>query len=79
MNLFQVYEASLENAKSNDLVFDSAYIIDYVDGAINSYIPEELAQKIVDAHNEWLNSERGSHNYYVLVQSQLEDYEIIVD
>ena len=79
MNLFQVYEASLENAKSNDIVFDADYIIDYVDGSLNSYIPEALAQKIVDAHSEWLNSERGSHNYYVLVQSPLEEYEIIVD
>ena len=79
MNLFQVYEAALENAKSNDIVFDAAYIVDYVDGALNSYIPEALAQKIVDAHNEWLNSERGSHNYYALVKSQLEDYEIITD
>ena len=79
MNLFQVYEAALENAKSNDIVFDAAYIVDYVDGALNSYIPEALAQKIVDAHNEWLNSERGSHKYYALVKSQLEDYEIITD
>ena len=79
MNIFQVYEAALENAKSNDIVFDAAYIIDYVDGALNSYIPEALAQKIVDAHNEWLNSERGSHNYYVLVQEPLEEYEIIIE
>ena len=79
MNIFQVYEAALENAKSNDIVFDAAYIIDCVDGALNSYIPEALAQKIVDAHNEWLNSERGSHNYYVLVQEPLEEYEVIVE
>ena len=79
MNLFQVYEAALENAKSNEIVFDAAYIIDYVDGALNSYIPEVLAQKIVDAHNEWLNSEHGSHNYYVLVQEPLEEYEVIVE
>ena len=79
MNLFQVYEAALENAKSNDIVYDAAYIIDYVDGALNSYIPEALAQKIVDAHSEWLNSARGSHNYYVLVQEPLEEYEVIVE
>lgn len=79
MNLFQVYEASLENAKSNDIVFDAAYIIDYVDGALNAYIPEALAQKIVDAHNEWLDSERGSHNKYVILQAPLEEYEIIIE
>ena len=72
MNLFQVYEAALENAKPNDIIFDVSYIIDYVDDALNSYITEELAQKIINAHNEWLNSERGSHNYYVLVQMALE-------
>ena len=79
MNLFQVYEAALENAKSNDIVFDAAYIIDYVDGALNSYIPEALAQKIVDAHNEWLNNEQDKHKYYELVQEPLEEYEIIVE
>lgn len=79
MNLFQVYEAALQNAQSNDIIFDSEYIIEYVDGALNSYIPEALAQKIVDAHNKWLDSERGSHNYYMLVQSKLEDYEVILE
>lgn len=79
MNLFQVYEAALETAASNHIIFDTAYIIAYVDGALDSYIPEVLAQKIVDAHNEWLNSERGSNNYYHLVQAKLEDYEIITD
>lgn len=78
MNLFQVYKSALENAKSNDIIFDAAYIIDYVDGAFDSYIPESLAQKIAAAHNEWLNSELGSHNYYVLLQDPLEEYEIIV-
>lgn len=78
MNLFQVYEGALENAVSNDIVFDAAYIIDYVDGALDSYISEASAQKIVDAHNKWLDSERGSHNYWLLVESQLEDYEIII-
>lgn len=78
MNLFQVYEAALENAASNDIVLDVQYIEDYVDGALDSYIPTALAQKIVEAHNKWLDSDRGSHNYWMLVESQLEDYEIIV-
>ncbi|WP_151833435.1 hypothetical protein [Acinetobacter ursingii] len=78
MNLFEIYEAAIENAVSNDIVLDTQYISDYVDGALNAYIPEALAQKIVDAHNEWLDSEHGSHNYYVILQAPLEEYEIIV-
>lgn len=78
MNLFNVYEAALQNAVSNDVVFNVEYIIDYVDNVFDAYIPAFLAQKIVDAHDSWLNSERGRHNYYVLVQAQLEDYTIIV-
>ena len=79
MNLFNVYEAALENAASNDIVFNVEYIIDYVDGALDSFIPESLAQKIVNAHNEFLESDRGSHNGYYILQQPLEQYEIIVD
>ena len=79
MNLYEIYEGALENAISNDIVFDAAYIIEYVDGALNAYIPKEMAQKIVDTHNEWLESERGSHNRWLLVESVLEQYEVITD
>lgn len=79
MNLFEIYEASLENAASNEIIFDAAYIAEYVDGALNSYIPEALAQKIVDAHNEWLDSERGSHNKFIILQQPLEEFEIVVE
>ena len=78
MNLFEIYEAAMDNAASNDIVIDAQYISDYVDGALNAYVPEALAQKIVDAHNEWLESERGSHNKYVILQAPLEEYEVVV-
>lgn len=76
MNLLNIYEAALENAKSNDIEFDVKYIIDFVDGALNESISKDFAQKIINAHKEWIGSDRGSHNYYVLVQSNLEEIEI---
>ena len=77
MNLFQIYEAAMENAASNDIVIDVEYIQGYAEGALDLYVSESLAQKVVDAHNTWLDSERGSNNYDYLVKFELQDYEVI--
>jgi hypothetical protein len=77
MNLFEIYEAAIENAANNEIVIDAEYIQGYADGALDLYISESLAQKAVDAHNAWLDSERGSNNYNYLVKFELQDYEVV--
>ena len=76
-NLFEISEAALQNAASNDIVIDVEYVQGYAEGALDLYVSESLAQKAVDAHNAWLDSERGSYNYDVLVKFELQDYEIV--
>lgn len=77
MNLFEIYEAALDNAANNEIVLDVEYIQDYVGVALDAHIPVQMAQMIVDAHIAWLDSERGPHNYYVLVESVLEDHNVV--
>lgn len=77
MNLFEIYEAAMQNAASNEIIIDVEYIQGYAEGALDLYVSESLAQKAVDAHNAWLDSERGSNNYDHLVKFELQDYEIV--
>ena len=76
-NLFEIYEAAMDNAASKDIVIDVEYVQGYAEGALDLYVSESVAQKVVDAHNAWLDSERGSYNYDVLVKFELQDYEIV--
>ena len=76
MNLFEIYDAAIENAKINELTFDAKAVQDYADVVFDEYVSDENAAIIMEAHNAWESSEKGSHNYYVLVQSALEAIEI---
>ena len=76
-NLFEIYEGAMQNAASNDIVIDVKYIQGYAEGALDLYVSESLAKKVVEAHNSWLDSERGSYNYDILVKFELQDYEVV--
>lgn len=76
MNLFEIYEGAIENAQQNQINFDAEYIVQYVDGALDEHISMSTAQKIIDAHNEWEESEKGSNNRYYILQEPLEQIEI---
>lgn len=76
MNLFEIYDAVIENAKMNDLVFNAEAVQEYADVVFNVLVSDEQAAMVIEANKNWLESERGSHNYDILVKSVLEAIEV---
>lgn len=74
--LFNIYEGAIENATSNSIEFTAQYVCDYADGALEISLSKDDAEKIIAAHNEWEKSDKGSHNFYMLVESVLEEIEV---
>lgn len=81
MNLFNLYEAALENAKSKNIVkIDVKYIKQYVKSVHNGSLSPICVQLIVDTHKEWIENEgeADAQNFQRLLKSQLESYEVTV-
>ena len=76
MNLFEIYDAAVENAKINELAFDAKAVQDYADVVFDEYVSDENAAIIMQAHQNWLDSDKGSHNFDTLVKFELEAIEI---
>ncbi len=76
MNLFEIYDAAVENAQMNDLVFDSKAVQEYADVVFDKFVSDDNAAIIMQAHQNWLDSDKGSHNFDTLVKFELEAIEI---
>lgn len=79
MNLFEIYDAAVESYKINDLPFEfnEKFIQEYARGAFDEeYVSDENAAIIMQAHQNWLESDKGSHNFDTLVKFVLEAIEI---
>ena len=76
MNLFEIYDAAVENAKINELAFNAKEVQNYAEVVFEEYVSDENAAIIMQAHQNWLNSDKGSHNFDTLVKFELEAIEI---
>ena len=76
MNLFEIYDAAIENAQMNDLVFDAKAVQEYADVVFDVHVTNENANTIMRAHQNWLDSDKGSHNFDTLVKFELQAIEI---
>lgn len=76
MNLFQIYDAAVENAQINELAFNAKEVQAYADIVFGEYVSDENAAIIMQAHQNWLDSDKGSHNFDTLVKFELEAIEI---
>ncbi len=76
MNLFEIYDAAFENANNNEMAFNAKAVQDYADIVFGEYVSDENAAIIMQAHQNWLDSDKGSHNFDTLVKFELEAIEI---
>lgn len=71
MNLYQIYDAVIENSNINDIPFNKITLIEYTDVVFNEYLSDKNADKIMKSHNDWIKSNRGSFNFDKLVRFKL--------
>ncbi len=76
MNLYQIYDAVIENSNINDIPFNKITLIEYTDVVFNEYLSDKNADKIMKSHNDWIKSNRGSFNFDKLVRFKLESINI---
>lgn len=78
MNLFQIYEGAIQNAKycGDEIEFTLEYIKDYAAGAADVFLTDDQAAQILKAHNDWEESDKGSYNYDTLVKFELQDIQV---
>lgn len=90
MKAYELYDAVYDSARQEwvpespeEQVKD---VVEYADNCFNVTISKELAQKIVECRQRYTKACNGkldgfdagewTHNFYVLVKSELEDIEI---
>lgn len=76
-NAFQLYDAAIDNAKSNDLIVDEQYLVDYAENACGIYISADVAEKMMAAHAAWADTENKSGNeHFHLVEKPLAEIDL---
>lgn len=77
MNLYEIYDAAIENAEINEVEVNVAYLVEYAENVLELYLPNACAELLMNAYRAWSEAEeRNSHEHYVLVRGALEEIEI---
>ncbi|GKV89295.1 hypothetical protein [Pectobacterium carotovorum] len=76
MNAYELYDAAIENAEMNDAEISAKYFSEYADGAMNTYISDDVAKKIAECAIEFRDNGNGSSDLYHMVEKPLSEIEI---
>ncbi|MEQ9888854.1 hypothetical protein ABRP55_20235 [Pectobacterium zantedeschiae] len=76
MNAYEIYEAATENAESNNIVISAKYFSEYADGALDTYISDEVAEKIMACATQFRNEGKGSNDLWHMVEKPLSEIDI---
>lgn len=76
MNAYELYDAAFDSAQGEFAQSTVEYVKQYADGAFNTVVSDEVAQKIVACRVDFEQNGDGSNDFWHMVRKPLEAIEL---